>query len=90
MEHVGSAQRPPLPDPQHLLRHEHPQMPLFHIDLALGDQRVVGIDAQRVVLGRIQFDHRTAPKAQHVVDGNDGRAQFDRDIDFNIVQGVHR
>ena len=63
---------------------------LVLLSLTLGDQRVVGIDAQRIMLVGIQFDHSAAPQAQHVVDGNDSRAQFNRDIDFNIVQGVHR
>src|SRR5690554_2775206 len=63
----------------------HPQMPVIDIDFAMGDQRAIGIDEQRIVLAGVQLDHRAAPHAQQMVDRQIGGPQFNRDVHFNIV-----
>src|SRR5690606_36487798 len=48
-----------------------------------------GIDAQRVVLGRVEFDDGATAHAEQMVDRHGGGAKLDRDFDFNIVQCAH-
>lgn len=60
-------------------------MPVFGVDFAMRDQRAIGIDEQRIVLANIQFDHRTTPHAQQMMNRQIGSTQFDGDVHFNIV-----
>ena len=64
-------------------------MAIVDADFAMGDQGIVGVDAQRVMLGRIELDDGSAAHAQKMVDGHDGRAKLHRDINFNLVESVH-
>jgi hypothetical protein len=61
------------------------QMPVFDADFAMGDQGIVGIDIERIVLVGVEFDHRAAAHAQQMVDRHRRRAEFDGDVHFNIV-----
>lgn len=73
-----------------LLGDKDAKLAIFDIYLATGDQCMVGIDGERIVLALLQFDHGAAPHAQQMVDRHGGCTEFDGDIDFNIVEGVHK
>src|ERR1043165_6063105 len=60
--------------------------PVVDLDLAVGAQGAIGIDAKRIVLGGVEFDHRAAAHTQEVVDGHARSAELHRDIYFNLVQ----
>jgi len=64
-------------------------MTVIHLYLAFGDEGVVGIDPEGVVLGRIELDDGAATHAQEVVDRHDGEAQLYRNVDFNLIERVH-
>ena len=68
----------------------HAEMAFIHANRAMGDQRIIGIDIERIGFQRIEFDHRATPHAQQMVDRHRRCAKFNRDIHFNVVEGAHR
>ena len=70
---------------EHLLGDPHVEVPILDIHLAMRDQRAVGIDVERIVLGRVQFDDGAAAHAKQMVDRHGGGTKLDRDVHFNIV-----
>jgi hypothetical protein len=53
-------------------------------DVAGCHRLIVGQNQHRVILTRLQFDHRAAAHAQQLVHGNHRFSQNDRDFDFDV------
>src|SRR5437016_1195372 len=55
----------------------------------LGDGEVIGQYPDLVVLAGIELDHGAAAEAEHLVHRHGGRAEHDRDIELDLVEGGH-
>ena len=52
------------------------------------DKLLVGIDAQGIMLGGVEFDDGAASHAQEMMDRHDRRAELDGEFNFDLVEDV--
>ena len=72
-----------------LFAHFHAQMAILDLDLAECDEFLIGVNAQGIVLGGVELNDGATAHAQQMMNRHHRSAQFDADVDFNLVDRAH-